>query len=141
MNVLNPYISQLDPKLHTFTYVRVRSSFLFTTILAAAAKAFNPALYVALHDYSEDLLADSFRRGKKSTEVIQAVLILTYWKEPEDTRAWVSLGYVIRIAMDLGWHRLAPYSAQDYVSANDMQKREARNVQRTWYIMFVYDRR
>ncbi|KAK6083574.1 fungal specific transcription factor domain-containing protein [Seiridium cupressi] len=140
MEVLNPYISQLDPTLHTFDTVRQRSSFLFTTILAAAAKSFNPALYSGLHDYAESLLAEGFRRGSKSTEIAQAVLILTYWKEPEDTRAWIFLGYVIRMGMDLGWHRLAPYSAQDQTLSTEMQKREARNVQRTWYLLFVYDR-
>ncbi|KAM0815287.1 putative Transcription factor domain-containing protein [Seiridium cardinale] len=140
MEVLNPYISQLDPALHTFDTVRQRSSFLFTTILAAAAKSFNPALYSGLHDYAESLLAEAFRRGSKSTEIAQAVLILTYWKEPEDTRAWIFLGYVIRMGMDLGWHRLAPYSAQDQTLSTEMQKREVRNVQRTWYLLFVYDR-
>ncbi|KAK6086738.1 fungal specific transcription factor domain-containing protein [Seiridium cupressi] len=140
MQVLNPYISQLDPALHTFDTVRQRSSFLFTTILAAAAKSFNPALYSGLHDYAESLLAEGFRRGSKSTEIAQAVLILTYWKEPEDTRAWIFLGYVIRMGMDLGWHRLAPYSAQDQTLSTEMQKQEARNVQRTWYLLFVYDR-
>ncbi|KAK6196632.1 hypothetical protein LQW54_011326 [Pestalotiopsis sp. IQ-011] len=138
--VLNPYISQLDPVLHTFDYVRKRSSFLFTAILAAAAKSFNTALYPGLHGYAESLLADNFRLGRKSIEIAQAVLILTYWKEPEDTRAWIFLGYTIRMGMDLGWHRLAPYAACEQLPLTETQKRETRNVQRTWYILFVYDR-
>ncbi|KAH8671691.1 hypothetical protein BX600DRAFT_487129 [Xylariales sp. PMI_506] len=140
VEVLNPYISQLDPSLHTFNYVRQRSSFLFSTILAAAAKAFNPALFRALYDHAETLLANSFRKGKKSTEVAQAIMIHTYWKEPDDNRAWVSLGYVIRVGMDLGWHRLALSTAGDPDLTDETLKREARNVQRTWYVLFVYDR-
>ncbi|ETS79448.1 hypothetical protein PFICI_09301 [Pestalotiopsis fici W106-1] len=140
IKVLNPYISQLDPVLHTFNYVRRRSSFLFTAILAAAAKSFNTALYQSLHDYAESLLANTFRLGRKSIEIAQAVLILTYWKEPEDTRAWIFLGYTIRMGMDLGWHRLAPYPSCDQLTLSEAQKRETRNVQRTWYILFVYDR-
>lgn len=139
--MLNPFISQLDPVLHTFDYVRRRSSFLFTAILAAAAKSFNTALYQSLHNYAESLLADNFRLGRKSIEIAQAVLILTYWKEPEDTRAWIFLGYTIRMGMDLGWHRLAPYHSCDQLTLSEAQKRETRNVQRTWYILFVYDRR
>ncbi|KAH7007476.1 hypothetical protein EDB80DRAFT_752060 [Ilyonectria destructans] len=140
MEVLNPYISQLDPVLHTFAYVRQKSPFLLTTILAMAAKAFNPALYEKLHDHAQNLYGDCFRRGKKSTEIAQAILILTYWKEPEDTRAWTSLGYVIRMCMDLGWHRLMPYSARSRVSMTEKETREIRNIERTWYVLFVYDR-
>ncbi|KAH7129013.1 hypothetical protein EDB81DRAFT_906799, partial [Dactylonectria macrodidyma] len=140
IEVLNPYISQLDPILHTFAYVRQKSPFLLSTILAMAAKAFNPALYEKVHDHAQNLYGECFRRGKKSTEIAQAILILTYWKEPEDTRAWTSLGYVIRMCMDLGWHRLMPYSVQSRASMPEKERREIRNIERTWYVLFVYDR-
>lgn len=110
-------------------------------MLAASAKMFNPGLYQSLHQHAEDLLVDSFRRGEKSTETAQAVLILTYWKEPEDTRSWVTLGYVIRMCIDLGWHKLRPLSRRDREGMTEMQIREARNVERTWFVLFVYDRR
>lgn len=130
----------MDPVLHTLSVVRQRCSFLFTTILAATAKALNPALYTKLHDHAEDLFAKNFRLGRKSAEIAQGVLIMTYWKDPEDTRAWISVGYVIRMGMDLGWHRLVPSSAQHHCPT-DEKNREMRNVQRLWYILFVYDRR
>jgi hypothetical protein len=101
---LNPYISQLDPRLHTFDYVR-RSSFLFTAVLAMSAKIFSPAVYHTLYDHAQDLYTESFRNGTKSTEIVQAILILTYWKQPQDTRAWTSVGYAIRMCMDMGWHK------------------------------------
>ncbi|EFX05349.1 hypothetical protein CMQ_3418 [Grosmannia clavigera kw1407] len=101
MSILNPYISQLDPVLHTFECVQQQSTLLFSSILSAAAKSFNPALYTRLHNHAETLLADSFRHGHKSTAVIQAIMINTYWKEPKDTRAWTALGYAIRLGMDL----------------------------------------
>lgn len=141
MQTLNPYISQLDPQLHTFGRVREASSFLLTAILAAAARAFNPALYKKLRDHAEDLLADTFRKGTKSVETAQAVMIMTYWKESEDTRAWMLLGYVIRMGMELGWHRLAQYSRKSLDSATELDARKARNIERTWFILFVYDRR
>ncbi|KAK2612513.1 hypothetical protein QQS21_001451 [Conoideocrella luteorostrata] len=140
ISILNPYICQLDPDLHSFNYVRRRSSFLMTAILAMAAKAFNPTVYDKLHDHAEDLLADSFRYGKKSTEIAQAMMILTYWKEPEDTRAWLSLGYVIRMAFDLGWHKLPVYKSLSTSAMSAVKQREIRNVERTWFVLFVYDR-
>ncbi|KAK1538728.1 fungal specific transcription factor domain-containing protein [Colletotrichum costaricense] len=139
MESLNPYISQLDPYLHTFSRTRQESSFLLTAILSAASKAFNPALYKRLRDHAEGILASTFRKGTKSVETAQAVMILTYWKESEDTRAWMLLGYVIRMGMELGWHRLAPYSPQSN-AAMDLERRQARNIERTWLILFVYDR-
>ncbi|KAK2002618.1 fungal-specific transcription factor domain-containing protein [Colletotrichum falcatum] len=137
---LNPYISQLDPQLHTFDRVRQQSAFLLTAVLAAAAKAFNPALHQKLRDHAEDILADSFRTGIKSVETAQSIMIMTYWKDSEDTRAWMLLGYVIRMGMELGWHRLTSYSPQRSASRTDLQNRQVRNIERTWFVLFVYDR-
>uniref|UniRef100_A0A0D2Y1N8 Transcription factor domain-containing protein n=1 Tax=Fusarium oxysporum (strain Fo5176) TaxID=660025 RepID=A0A0D2Y1N8_FUSOF len=95
-----------------------------------SAKTFNHVLYAKLYDHSQDLFANVFRRGSKSIEIVQAILILTYWKEPQDTRVWTSVGYAIRICMDLGWHKLTPYSPTA-VAESEMQKRERRNVERT----------
>ncbi|KAL7908429.1 Aldehyde/histidinol dehydrogenase [Trichoderma velutinum] len=129
--VLNPYISQLDPHLHTFLYVRQKSSFLFTAVLAMSAKTFNPIVYNALYDHAQDLYTESFRNGAKSTEIVQAILILTYWKQPQDTRAWTSLGYAIRMCMDMGWHKLTAYSPASRAMVDEARRREVRNVERT----------
>lgn len=139
MNVLNPYISQLDPTLHTFAYTRRKSHFLLTAILAVSAKNFNTALYKPLLKHAEDLFVESFRRGTKCTETAQAILILTYWKEPDDTRTWLNLGYVIRMGMDLGWHRFRVRTTPG--DASEMERRKTRNEERTWFVLFVYDRR
>ncbi|KAF3056756.1 Hypothetical protein CFAM422_012787 [Trichoderma lentiforme] len=138
--VLNPYISQLDPNLHTFLYVRQKSSFLFTAVLAMSAKTFNPIMYNALYDHAQVLYTESFRNGAKSTEIVQAILILTYWKQPQDTRAWTSLGYAIRMCMDMGWHKLTAYSPASRATADETRRREIRNIERTWFVLFVYDR-
>ncbi|KAI6778307.1 Protein priB [Emericellopsis cladophorae] len=139
---LNPYISQLDPQLHTLAYVRHKSPFLMSAILAVAARVFNPPLHERLLSYAEDLLVDGFRRGRKSTETAQAVVILTYWKTPDDDRAWISLGYAVRMGMELGWHRLTRYTGNSTggSSMTETQKLEVRNRERTWHVLFVYDR-
>ena len=140
--VLNPFISQLDPELHDFTYVRHKSAFLLTTVLTVSAKAFHPVLYNRLYQHSQNLLISVFRHGHKSIEVVQAILILTYWKEPHDNRVWTNVGYAIRISMELDWHRLRVDASQSLQPDKSVtERRETRNVERTWLVLFVYDRR
>jgi len=141
MKHLNPFISQLDPSLHTFQYVREKSSFLFTTILAAAAKLLHPALRNVLLAHAEELYVESFRSGAKSVETVQAILILTYWKEPRDNRAWLNVGYAIRMAIELGWHHLGSDGMRPPENTSDHQAMQFRNIERTWLVLFVYDRR
>lgn len=141
MRCLNPYISQLDPKLHSFDYVRQKSPFLLTTILSTSSKAFHPSLHPALRSHSEKLLGQSFVRGTKSTETIQSILIFTYWKEPDEVRTWLLVGHAIRMGIELGWHELDPGTASTASGRDEMSAREARNIERTWLVLFVYDRR
>jgi len=138
---LNPYICQLDPTLHTFAYIQEKSPFLLSTVLTVAAKILNPSIYPALKDHAETLFTESFRRGDKSPEAVQAILILTYWKELDDTRAWLSVGYAIRLSMDLGWHNLLPEQDQYLEAVSSLERRKRRNIERTWLVLFVYDRR
>lgn len=98
-------------------------------------------MYPGLKDHAENLFTESFRRGDKSPEVVQAILILTYWKELDDTRAWLSVGYAIRLSMDLGWHNLSPGTDQYLDTLTSLEQRKKRNVERTWLVLFVYDRR
>lgn len=139
---LNPYICQLDPKLHTFAYVQQRSPFLLTTILTASSKSFHPTLHPTLRAHSEKLLGKAFASGSKTIETVQGILVFTYWKEPAEGRTWLLLGYAIRMCIELGWHELEPVSQK---AGNDQKTelamREARNIERTWLVLFVYDRR
>jgi hypothetical protein len=141
MKHLNPFISQLDPSLHTFWYVREKSSFLFTAVLAAAAKLLHPALRKSLLSHAEELFIESFRCGAKSVETIQAICILTYWKEARDNRAWLNVGHAIRMAIELGWHNLGSDGMRPPENMSGRQAMEFRNIERTWLVLFVYDRR
>jgi hypothetical protein len=141
MRCLNPYISQLDPKLHTFDYVRQKSSFLLTTILSTSSKAFHPSLHPSLRSHSEKLLGEAFVRGMKSTETVQGILIFTYWKEPDEIRTWLLVGYAIRMCIELGWHELEPTKEGTAADRDETLVRERRNIERTWLVIFVYDRR
>lgn len=141
MRSLNPFISQFDPKLHTFEYVQQRSPFLLTSILAAAARAFHPPLHSALRAHTEHLLAKAFTQGTKSPETVQAILVSTYWKEPDDTRSWLLIGYAIRMCIELGWHKLGTITPALLQGETSIRIREEMNTRRTWLILFVYDRR
>ncbi|KIW17450.1 hypothetical protein PV08_04644 [Exophiala spinifera] len=140
MKNLNPFICVLDPELYTFEYVRTRSPFLFAVILAASAKAFNPPLYLDLHRYAETLYGNAFCRGEKSPEIIQAFIISTYWKQPDDTRSWSVIGYAIRLCMELGFHKLVFDPKYADPETPEFEVRQRRNIERIWLLLFVYDR-
>ncbi|RAO72248.1 uncharacterized protein BHQ10_008260 [Talaromyces amestolkiae] len=136
----NPFICVFDPSFHTFQYVREQSSFLLTVMLSVSAKAFNPSLYPDLHRYSEKLFSDAIARGAKSPEIIQAIVLKTYWKQSDDTRSWPIIGYAIRLSMELGWHKLL-LKEEDMTAMSIGEILKRRNIERTWLVLFVYDRR
>lgn len=143
---MNPFICQFDPVLHTVRYVRNRSPFLFTALLSVAAKVFCPAIYAKLHEHSEKLLHNIMGSGEKSLEIIQGVCLLTHWKESSDTRAWMFIGYAIRGGLELGLNKLKPSildKPMQLVSGfeEEMELREQRSKERTWLVLFIYDRR
>ncbi|WEW57044.1 hypothetical protein PRK78_002503 [Emydomyces testavorans] len=114
-------------------------------LLAAAAKVFSPHLYVRLHDHVEFLLSDILGSGQKSTEIVQGICLVTHWKEPSDSRAWMLVGYAIRACIEMGWHRLSPTNLDPAENGpggheKEMELRERRNKERTWLMLFVYDR-
>jgi hypothetical protein len=139
MRSLNPFVSQFDPNLHTFEYVQHKSPFLLTSILAAASRAFHPPLHAQLRAHAEKLLGKIFMKGTKSLEIVQAILVATYWKDPDDSRSFLLIGYAIRMCIEMDWHKLEPIVAQP--DDTQLSIREARNIRRTWLIIFVYDRR
>jgi len=86
-------------------------------------------------------MGEAFVKGTKSTETVQGLLIFTYWKEPDEMRTWLLVGYAIRMSIELGWHELEPIGAGEEIDEDESSAREARNIERTWLVLFVYDRR
>jgi hypothetical protein len=81
---LNPFANLFDPALHSVHYVRSKCPFLFTTIIMAATKFFQPELFKACQKMANDLAARAFVEAWKRVEVVQAFACLTYWKDPDD---------------------------------------------------------
>ncbi|GAA5932663.1 uncharacterized protein JCM15063_002171 [Sporobolomyces koalae] len=102
---LNCFIILLDRELHTPDYVRKTSTVLFTAILAVAAKFFRADLYQSLLLSAQQLVVRGTGEGVNvHIGLIQACLLLVYWKEPLDGSAWIRTGFALRAAYQLGLH-------------------------------------
>lgn len=114
---LNPLIALLDPQrtyhpmqpmtesvVHTLDYVRHSSSILFTAILAASSKFFRKELHAALLSHAHSILNRATNKASCSTGIIQALMILVYWKAPSDRSGWLKIGMAVRMGYQLGWH-------------------------------------
>ncbi|KAG1843609.1 fungal-specific transcription factor domain-containing protein [Suillus subalutaceus] len=134
---LNPFINLFDPALHSVAYVRSKCPLLFTTLIMAGCKFFEPSLYKECLKLANDLAVRAFAEGWKRVEVIQAFACLTYWREQEDNRTWMYIGYACRMAVELGLNR---YHAKPPAHETDFQLRERRNRERTYLVLFVHDR-
>ncbi|KAI5309928.1 hypothetical protein KEM55_002107 [Ascosphaera atra] len=125
-------------------YIRIKSSFLFSALLSAAAKFFSPDHYQTLYDHVENQLKEIMCAGKKSAEIVQGICLMTYWKQPSDSRAWLLVGYAIRACIEMGWHQLRPTNLEPDMMVlqpeRETELRERRNKERMWLLLFVYDR-
>ena len=85
---LNPFVNLFDPALHSLEYVRSRCPFLFTTLMMAGCKFFEPAIYKDCLRLAHELAVCAFSNAWKRVEVVQAFACLTYWREQEDNVSW-----------------------------------------------------
>ncbi|KZT28631.1 hypothetical protein NEOLEDRAFT_1129473 [Neolentinus lepideus HHB14362 ss-1] len=134
---LNPFVNLFDPALHSVNYVRSRCPFLFTVLIMAGCKFFKAELYKPCQKLTHEWAVRVFAEGWKSVEVVQAFACLTYWKEPDDNRTWMYIGYACRMAVDLGLNRWVPQPPEN---ETEFQRQERRNRERTYLVLFVHDR-
>ncbi|KAF8553391.1 hypothetical protein OG21DRAFT_1414409 [Imleria badia] len=134
---LNPFINLFDPQLHSVNYVRSKCPLLFTTLIAAGCKFFEPSLYKECLHLAHELAVRAFAEGWKRVEVVQAFACLTYWKEQDDNRTWMYIGYACRMAVEIGLNR---FLAKSPTNESEFQLLERRNRERTYLVLFVHDR-
>ncbi|KZT36989.1 hypothetical protein SISSUDRAFT_1063225 [Sistotremastrum suecicum HHB10207 ss-3] len=134
---LNPFISLFDPALHSVDYVRSQSPFLFSVLIAAACKYWLPELYLPAKAIARKGAIRAFDEAWKSVEVCQAFSCLTYWKEPNETFTWTYIGYACRMAIELKLNRYLPTPP---LNESEMQRRQRRNHERTYLVLWVHDR-
>jgi hypothetical protein len=122
--------------VHTFDYVRERSPLLFSAVLGAAAKFFNKEIYSRLWAHAHRFVSRVVEQGLCSVTIIQALLILVYWKQPNDKSAWMKLGLAVRMGYQLGWHN--GWHTPD--PTDPVPYRERLDAQRTWFLIVTFDK-
>ncbi|KIW95253.1 uncharacterized protein Z519_03837 [Cladophialophora bantiana CBS 173.52] len=102
----------LDPNLHTASFVRSRSSFLFTSILAASA-LFLPkaeALSKRLSNHRNHLARTVIFNRHRSVEIVLAFMVNIPWMTPakhwadDETCAYLSIA--LTLALDLSLNKI-----------------------------------
>ncbi|KAK0246947.1 hypothetical protein LTS09_017914 [Friedmanniomyces endolithicus] len=102
----------LDPVLHTAEYVRGRSAYLFTSILAAAA-LFLPdasALSKRLFSHRDNVRGHVLAKRSRSVEIVLAFMVNIPWRAPSD--CWSNdetcgfLSNALSMALDLGVNKI-----------------------------------
>ncbi|KAJ7577862.1 fungal-specific transcription factor domain-containing protein [Mycena floridula] len=138
---VNPFISLLDPVLHTPASTFARCPFLFTVVCAISSRYYTEKseIYpIAMH-FAKHSAANALIDGWKSVELCQAYILLSVYAVParkwEEDRSWLYTGLAIRIATDLNLHQVSGKKPQ-----NEKQEREILNNTRVWMICFNLDR-
>ena len=142
LTYMNPILALLDPQcrsnpplalmpVHTLRHLRENSTILLTAILAASAKFFHRTLRPALLSHAQTILSRSLLVGECSTGTIQALMLLSAWKEPTDRSSWVKMGIAIRLGYQLGLHvpRTGPLPIDQH------QARLLMDSERTWIVL------
>ncbi|KAG8960054.1 hypothetical protein FRC05_007128 [Tulasnella sp. 425] len=126
---------------HRFFNVEKRhvNEFLTSRLTTAKYRVGNPLLLVALETGCQPPLCSSnraFDKQWKSVEVVQAFSCLVYWKEPDDNRTWLFIGYACRLAIELN---LNTYTRKPDPKETELHMRERRN-QAWMYLVFDANR-
>lgn len=109
----------------TMTDVRRQKPILLLAILAVAVGPFNKDLQPTLLSEAYQTIGDLVVvNGRKSLELVQALLVLTIWYMPPDNieeLKFYQLGHMaVILAMDIGLNRRAQAEAKPFVQIRDM---------------------
>lgn len=102
----------LDPHVHTIPFMRSRSPFLFTTVLASAALFIPTAesLYKRLSVHKKALVERLMTRRLRSVEIVLGFMINIPWMHPgkcaadDDTGLYISMA--LSVALDLSLNKI-----------------------------------
>ncbi|KAF8634663.1 hypothetical protein AX15_000766 [Amanita polypyramis BW_CC] len=138
---INPFISLLDPVLHTPASTFARCPFLFTVVCAISSRYYakKSGIYpIAMH-FAKHSAANALVDGWKSVELCQAYILMSIYAVParrwEEDRSWLYTGLAIRMATDLNLHNPSSSKPQ-----SEKQEREKLNKTRVWMVCCNLDR-
>ena len=138
-----------DPKLHTLSFIRSRSSFLLAAVLACAT-VFKPicadqTLHLALTAHVARLVAHVKVNSFKSIEIVQALLSLATYTDVSSSLchdpSWSYISYAIALAIELRLDIPVPFCVQaDLAYSSSTHELLVRNAHRTCLLLFIHDR-
>ncbi|WRT65953.1 uncharacterized protein IL334_002904 [Kwoniella shivajii] len=149
MNYLTNGSMYFDPKLHTLSYVRSKSSFLLGVILAMASAHINVCQSVLLHsqllNHVNRLETHVRNKNFKSIEIVQGLLLLASWAEIPHSlsrdKTWLYVSHATALAVELRLDLPLPFCVQmdpTYTPANhDIL---VRNAHRVCLLLYIHDR-
>lgn len=107
----------IDPLIHTCTWVRNRSAFLFTSICATSALfiPYAAAISKRLSFHCRNLAFKVIENRSRSVEIVLAFMVNVPWMQPRshwaDDESVAYLQIALTIAMDLSLHKLITHPA------------------------------
>lgn len=101
---VNVSLALFDPVLHTPAYCANHKR-LYTAILTIVCRFILPSLYPACMRLLRKLVAHALVEEVCTVEFIQALLVISFWREPDDHSAWRNVGIAVRLAYQLALHR------------------------------------
>lgn len=116
-----------DLALHTFESVR-SSPELFAATMGVAARYKLPDLCQTLLDHANRLIMRSLAIGKATVGIVQALMVLVHWKDPEDHGAYMKIGMAFRAACQLQLGR----TIGEPLPASERAARERLDGERLW---------
>ncbi|KAL5501248.1 hypothetical protein ACEPAH_9635 [Sanghuangporus vaninii] len=138
---VNPFLSLLDPELHTPASTFARCPFLFTVVCAISSRYYREKaeIYAIAMHFAKHAAATALIDGWKSVELCQAYILMAVYAVParrwEEDRSWLYIGLAIRLATDLNLHQ-----ASSTKPTSELHEREILNRTRVWMICFNLDR-
>ena len=138
-----------DPKLHTLSFIRSRSSFLLAAVLACATSfkslCADRALHLALSTQVARLAAYVKVNSFKSIEIVQGFLSLATYTDVSSSLcrdpSWSYISYAIALAIELRLDIPVPYGVQaDLAYSRSTHELLVRNAHRTCLLLFIHDR-
>ncbi|GAQ47314.1 Zn(II)2Cys6 transcription factor [Aspergillus niger] len=131
----------LDPLVHTVSFVRTQSAFLFTSIMAGAA-LFLPsvtALSKRLSRHCKTLAQNVIVRRHRSVEIVLAFMVNVPWMEPgsclgdDDTCSYIAMA--LAVALDLSLNKIVlPSSSFEPSLLRRLAKAETIDAKRALYM-------
>ncbi|VUC29131.1 unnamed protein product [Clonostachys rosea] len=153
--IRHPSVGILDPDLHTAEYVHGCSFTLFSVICALGCELSmshrDILLAPLLYNMAERNIKWSILNSVKTVEIIQAIIMFTFWSHAAqnyaDDPSWLRFGHALSIARELKINdslfiqkKVNNFNASNRNIYTGIRDRQVRNYERTWIFVFLMDK-